>query len=292
MPNRLVPNIWPRGPNKARRRIALAAVLLAVAASVGAGDASVPAELTLARPSSTSGDDSIDGASTSGDDSIDGASTSGDDSIDGASTSGDDSHSEASTSEASESQDSTAPPWRCAEGDEPRVVTPGVTAPATPFRGHRQCRQRLRPRLGHRDDHHRLPQLRGPQNTELRVAGIKTGGPMSVRADSRDWSSAVAEGRSRSRIAARSSHPRVTSTSTSGVREPHRRQGYYRRCHRPVGRHTSNRRHTPRCRRLLRVRSTEPYTFATHNGLGGALFDIGAHANGIHIVAGEEVGAY
>ena len=38
--------------------------------------------------------------------------------------------------------------------------------------------------------------------------------------------------------------------------------------------------------------STEPYTFATNNGLGGGLFDIGTHANGIHIVAGEQVGAY
>ena len=36
----------------------------------------------------------------------------------------------------------------------------------------------------------------------------------------------------------------------------------------------------------------EPPTFAVNNGLGGGLFDIGTHANGIHIVAGDEVGAY
>ena len=282
MPNRLVPNIWPRGPNKARRRIALAAVLLAVAASVGAGDASVPAELTLARPSSTSGDDSIDGASTSGDDSIDGASTSGDDS-----------HSEASTSEASESQDSTAPPWRCAEGDEPRVVTPGVTAPATPFRGIVSVGSDYDPDsdietiiIGYHNSADRT-------NTELRVAGIKTGGPMSVRADSR--------GLVIRRGGGAFSFPDSCTLEPSesylhfnigGAGNRIVDRGYYAVVTVPWG-------GTPRIDGIrldaddsFEFASTEPYTFATHNGLGGALFDIGAHANGIHIVAGEEVGAY
>ena len=257
---RLVTNIWARGPNKARRRIALAAALAAIAAGVGAGDASIPSESIPAQQSSTSEENSSGGAFTS---------------------------------EASESQDSTAPPWQCAEGDEPRVVTPGVTAPPAPFRGI--------VRVSHYDPDSdieaiiiRYHNTSDRTNTELRVEGIETGGPMRVRADSRGL--VIRRGGGAFSFQDSCSLEPAESYLHFNIGGAGNRivgRGYYARVIVPWG-------GTPRIDGIRLdadddpsdFASAEPYTFATNNGLGGALFDIGTHANGIHIVAGEEVGAY
>ena len=257
---RLVTNTWARGPNKARRRIALAAALAAIAAGVGAGDAPIPSESTPAQQSSTSEN------SSSG---------------------------EAFTNETSESQDNAAP-WRCAEGDEPRVVTPGVTAPPAPFRGIVRVGSHYDPDSDIDTITIRYHNTSDRTNTELRVEGIETGGPMSVRADSRGLVIGGGGG-SFSFQDSCSLEPAESYLhfNIGGAGNRIVGRGYYARVIVPWG-------GTPRIDGIRLdadddssdLASAEPYTFATNNGLGGALFDIGTHANGIHIVAGEEVGAY
>ena len=174
------------------------------------------------------------------------------------------------------------------------MVTPGVNAPAAPFRGIVTAGSDYDPESGIETIIIRYHNTSDRTNTELRVEGIETGGPMRVRADSRG----LVIGRGGGAFSLPDSCSLEPAESYlhftiggSGNRIVGR--GYYAQVVVPWG-------GPPRIDGIRldvdddrsEFAGTEPYTFATNNGLAGGLFDIGAHANGIHIVAGDQVGSY
>ena len=191
----------------------------------------------------------------------------------------------ASQEQTSSGGDETTPPWRCAEGDEPRVITPGVTAPAPPFRGVVNVGSRYDSESQVRTIVIRYHSTPDRTNTDILVQGIEINGPMEVSADSEGlklgsngWvltfaASCTLEPAEAYRQFSSGGSPAVVTIPWGGF---------------------------PRIDGV-RLRSEDdsyesadpgPITFAVNNGLGGGLFDLGTHANGIHIVAGDEVGAY
>ncbi|MYE94434.1 MAG: hypothetical protein F4238_13845 [Gemmatimonadetes bacterium] len=249
------------------RRIALVAVLASIAAGISASHASIPAEPLPAQPSPASGSGSRGTAPTNG---------------------------VAAVSETYESHDNSAPPRRCAEGDEPRVTPPDVTAPPAPFRGIVSIGSDYDPDSGAETLIIGYHNTSDRTNTEFMVEGIETGGPISVRADARGL--LIERGGGAFSFADSCSlepAERYQHFTISGAGEDPVGRGYYARIVVPWG-------GAPRIDGIrldsdedsTGFTSTEPYTFATNNGLGGGLFDIGTHANGIHIVAADQVGAY
>ena len=191
----------------------------------------------------------------------------------------------ASSEQASSSGDEATPPWRCAEGDEPRVVTPGVTAPAAPFRGVVNVGSRYDSETEVRTIIILYHSTRDRTNTEIRVEGIDRNGPMQVSADSEGlklgsngWVLTFAASCTLEPAEAYRSFSSGGSAAVITI---------------PWG-------GTPRVGGVLLPADDDSYgsadpgpiTFAVNNGLSVGLFDIGTHANGIHIVAGDQVGAY
>ena len=176
--------------------------------------------------------------------------------------------------------------WSCDEGDEPRILTPDVTAPSLPFRGIVYATMDWDPESETRSLVVRFHDTVSRTNTEIIVEGLRWNHPLSIDrtaaglvvgsyalsvADSctlsqRDAGFVVDQQQAWRDLQVAVVMPwgrpaRLEAESTS-VSDPDQEAGIGLTAH------------------------------SVSDGLASARFGLGTHANGLHIVAGDQVGAY
>ena len=185
-------------------------------------------------------------------------------------------------SDSSDHQSATSP-WICDEGDEPRIVAPDTTAPSLPFRGIVYAGFMPEPDSDTLALVVRYHNTASRTNTEIIVEGLHWNHPLSIDRTSEglligNWALSVAD----------SCTPRQAD-------EGHGIDPWVARhvdVLIPWGRPARLEAQFERTRQSEADTDAAPAIDSVSDGLQSEYFRLGTHANGVHVVAGDQVGAY